>query len=263
MPDDLLADADLGAHLVREAGSLAARMLRSGIQTSRKSSLTDLVTTADRAAEALVVSTLEVQRPEDGILGEEGAAKAAGPGQRVWVIDPVDGTYNFAHGLTTWCSAVALQVAGRVVVGAVYQPATDELWVGGPGLPTTHNGVAVPSLAKPKRASASLGELSAATYLHPTFFGVKAVRKPWEAMVRASATLRMSGSGSVDLAGVASGRLGIFAQHSCPLWDRLPGAALVLGAGGTSTLVTHRGYEWHVAGPEQAVADATAALTSG
>ena len=70
----------------------------------------------------------------------------------------------------------------------------------------------------------------------------------------------MLGSGSCDLAGVAGGRIGVWAQHSCPDWDWLPGQALVVAAGGRAEVVEHRGHRWHVAGNHQAVAELLAVL---
>jgi fructose-1,6-bisphosphatase/inositol monophosphatase family enzyme len=100
-PDDLA----LAANLVRAAGGLAADMRRSGVQPTHKTSVTDLVTPADHAAEALIVNRLRAARPEDGIVAEEGSSQ---PGRRTWFVDPVDGTYNYATGITLWCSAVGL-----------------------------------------------------------------------------------------------------------------------------------------------------------
>ena len=98
------------------------------------------------------MDTLRRLRPEDGIVGEEGASHTGTSG-RSWEIDPVDGTYNFFAGSTYWCSALALRedhadsVSGpRVLLGAVYQPQEENLWIGGPGHPATLNGTAVPTL---------------------------------------------------------------------------------------------------------------------
>ena len=71
------------------------------------------------SAEDLVARRLLEERPEDGVVGEEGTSR---PGERTWYVDPVDGTYNFVSGLGMWCSAIALADADGVVLGAVYQP---------------------------------------------------------------------------------------------------------------------------------------------
>lgn len=251
-----VSDAELAGALVREAGVLAAEMRTTGVQSERKTSVTDIVTSADRAAEALITARLALVRPDDGILGEEGARRV-GRSDRAWIIDPVDGTYNFLTGLGWWCSAVALSRAHDVLLGAVYQPQTDELWVGGPDHPTTCNGQPVGPLP-----DAPLREVSLATYLHPTRFTVPDAIKPFTALIRCAATIRMLGSGSLELANVAAGRLGVYCHHSAPAWDWQPGEALVRGVGGQVEQVHHRGFTWSLAGPPTAVAEAAAALRS-
>ena len=116
-------DADLAARLVRDAGALAHRMRAGGLDAETKTSISDVVTAADHAAERLVVDLLAAQRPDDGVLGEEGASSTGSSG-RTWVIDPVDGTYNFVAGLDWWCSALALTDGDDLVLGAIHHPAT-------------------------------------------------------------------------------------------------------------------------------------------
>lgn len=249
-----IQDGELAGRLVTEAGLLAARMLRDGLQVATKTSNTDLVSDADRAAEHLIVARLAADRPEDGVLGEEGATR---PGRRTWVIDPVDGTYNFVSGLPLWCSALALVDGEDVLVGAVYQPATGELWVGGPATGTTLGEQVLPPLA-----DRPLAELSVATYLNPTRLGDATLREPLLRAMSGAASARMIGSGSVELAAVAAGRLGVYLHADTLPWDWYPGAALVLGAGGAAEVAEIGGHRWHVAGPPTAVAQAIRALAT-
>lgn len=246
------SDLELAARLVREAGSLAAAMLRDGLETQHKTSISDVVSAADHAAEELVVARLREERPDDGVVGEEGANA---PAARTWFVDPVDGTYNFLSGLPTWCAAIALTDADGPVLGAVYQPTTDELWLGGRDAPTTLNGVEV---APP--ADRPLGELSVASYLHPTTLPDDGAREPLQRVWAHAATVRMLGSGSVELASVAGGRLGVWVQMDSLDWDWLPGSTLVRAAGGTTEVFEAEGHRWHVAGPPTAVAQTVALL---
>jgi myo-inositol-1(or 4)-monophosphatase len=247
-------DLAFAASLVREAGALAAGMLREGLRAQHKTSVSDVVSAADHAAEELIGSRLADDRPSDGVVGEEGTSW---PGERTWYVDPVDGTYNFLSGLPVWCSAVALTNHEELVLGAIYQPVTDELWTGGRAWRTTYNGEAVPHIEnKP------LSQVSVATYLHPTTLPDDSVRQPLARVVQNAATVRMLGSGSIELASVASGRLGVYVQYDCLPWDWLPGAALVRAAGGVTDVVETRGHRWHIAGSRQAVDEAVAALTS-
>ena len=254
-----VSDAALAASLVREAGLLASRM-RAGddLEVSRKTSVSDVVSAADTAAEALVVQRLTAARPADGIVGEEGASKPSTSG-RTWHVDPVDGTYNFVSGIPVWCSAAALvdDASGDVLVGTVYHPAQDELWLGGRDLRATCNGDDVPALV-----DAPLSQISTVSYIHPATLAEESLRDAWVAVVTGAATVRMLGSGSVELAAVAAGRLGCWIQHDSLSWDWLPGAALVRAAGGVTAEVEVGGHLWRAAGPPTAVADAVAVLSA-
>ena len=252
---DQLSDADLAAALVTRAGQLASRMREDGLEAEQKTSVSDLVTAADRAAEALVTTALATLRGHDGLVGEEGSRRESTSGRR-WVVDPVDGTYNFFSGFAYWCSAIALTTTDDdVLLGAVHHPTSAETWLGGPGLPTTRNGVPVARLEDRPLADCGLG-----TYVHPTTLSDPDVREVWLRVAAAVATPRMLGSSSVDLASVAGGRLGVWAQHSVLDWDWFPGKALVEGAGGVTAVVEHRGHRWHLAGNEQAVTELLAVV---
>ncbi|WP_232524765.1 inositol monophosphatase family protein [Nocardioides mangrovicus] len=249
-----MSDAELAADVVRRAGRAAAGIREAGLSVEQKSDRSDLVTQADREAERIVVDRLREARPEDGVVGEEGAS-VPGTGSRRWVIDPVDGTYNFVRGLDWWCSALALQDGDDVVLGAVHHPASDAVYVGGPDLPPTRDGV--PLEPQPDVA---LADACVTTYLHPPFYGDE-VGAAFERMVNGAATVRMLGSGTMDSVAVAEGRLHVRCQHSVPIWDWLPGAALVLGLGGAARQVSAAGVVWSVLGAPTAVAEVCSALT--
>lgn len=262
-----LDDYQLAEALVREAGTLALLMRRAGLEGRQKSSVSDVVTAADHAAEAYVLEQLQRCRPDDGILGEEGASVEGSSG-RTWVVDPVDGTYNFLHGSTYWCSAIALKDSSGAVLGTVFQPEEDKLWIGGTSRPSTLNGEPLTTFrpeaaAGSSRSATPLSELGAATYIHPTWLADPLCAMPWHAAATSAAALRMFGSGSCDLGRVADGELGCWFQHSCPEWDWLPGQAIVLAAGGAADVVRVNGLEWFIAGGTTAVRELRAALESG
>ena len=265
--DPGLDDYQLAEALVREAGQLALLMRQAGLESQQKTSISDVVTAADHAAEAYVLEQLQRCRPDDGILGEEGASVASTSG-RTWVIDPVDGTYNFLHGSTYWCSAIALKDSSGVRLGAIFQPEEDKLWLGGTTHTATLNGERLTSFALrgagiPSRSDIPLSELGAATYIHPSWLADPMCAMPWHAAATSAAALRMFGSGSCDLSRVADGELGCWFQHSCPEWDWLPGKAIVLAAGGAADVVRVNGLEWFMAGGTTAVRELRAALESG
>ncbi|AOT03540.1 inositol monophosphatase family protein [Arthrobacter sp. U41] len=262
-----LDDYQLAEALVREAGTLALLMRQAGLEGRQKTSVSDVVTAADHAAEAYVLEQLQRCRPDDGILGEEGAS-VAGTSGRTWVIDPVDGTYNFLHGSTYWCSAIALKDPSGVVLGAIFQPEEDKLWLGGTGRPSALNGERLTTFGTDgvpgaRRSDTPLSELGAATYIHPTWLADPMCAMPWHAAATSAAALRMFGSGSCDLSRVADGGLGCWFQHSCPEWDWLPGKAIVLAAGGAVDVVRVNGLDWFMAGGTTAVRQLRAALESG
>ena len=159
-------DEHLAQALVFNAGRLAWRMREAGVQTEQKTSISDVVTDADHAAERFVAGALAALRPEDGIVGEEGTNAASTSG-RTWVVDPVDGTYNFSCGSDYWCSALALVTGDpsnpeQLHFGAVHRPAMGYTWFGGPGIPTTRDAKPLPELHDVPLSHTGLG-----TYLHP------------------------------------------------------------------------------------------------
>ena len=247
-------DLSLAAALVRDAGALAAEMLADGLTTQYKTSVSDVVSAADHAAEELVSTRLAAERPDDGLVGEEGAKS---PGRRTWYIDPVDGTYNFLSGIPYWCSALALVDEQGPVLGAVYYPAVDELWLGGRDHPTTCNGAEVATLR-----DRPMGQISVSTHLQPAKITDTRRREQLLAALRPAATMRMLGSSSIDLCFVAGGRLGVFLQAQCLPWDWYPGMAMVLAAGGAADVIEQDGLRWHVAGNTQAVAEIRDILTA-
>ncbi|WP_462417517.1 inositol monophosphatase family protein [Kytococcus sp. Marseille-QA3725] len=248
-------DAHLAGSLVSEAGQLARRMRVGGVETHQKTSASDVVTAADMAAEEFVVERLTAERPDDGIVGEEGAAREGTTGRR-WVIDPVDGTFNFVQGLDWWCSALALDDRGELALGAVHHAGSETTWVGGRDWPTTRSGEAVARLADRPLADCAL-----ATYLHTRYYEQAHVAGPFTAVASAAKAIRMNGSGSMDLAAVADGRMDLWLHHSVPEWDWMPGCALVEGApGGVTAQVEVHGVVWSLAGPPTAVDEAVALL---
>ncbi|WBT09476.1 inositol monophosphatase family protein [Corynebacterium sp. SCR221107] len=255
------SDEHLAQALVYNAGRLAWRMREQGVTVDQKTSVSDVVTDADRAAEHFVAGALELLRPEDGVLGEEGASRPSASG-RTWVIDPVDGTYNFSTGSDYWCSAVALvegdpEDPSTLYFGAVHRPAMGYTWFGGPEIPTTRDGQPVAGITDAAPATSSLG-----TYLHPNYLADDALTQAWLKVAGLFATWRMLGAGSVDLGSVADSTLGAWMQHTVAAWDWLPGRALVEGAGGTCAKIEAGGVTWCVAGSARTVDEIRQVLAS-
>ena len=119
----------VAAEVAREAGGLLRERFVAGTERGvrSKSTATDLVSEADLASERAIQAGLARRRPDDGLLGEEGAARTGSSGLR-WVVDPLDGTINFLFGLPQWCVSVAVEDAQGPLAGVVYDPLRDELF---------------------------------------------------------------------------------------------------------------------------------------
>ena len=230
--DDVASLRTLCEQLARAAGTHALdarRTLGPGVRAAHdtKSSDVDPVTEFDRSTEALVVDALRAARPDDAIVGEEGA-NVVGTSGLEWHIDPIDGTVNFVYDLPCWCSSVAVLRDGIPIAGAVYGPVVDELYSAGLGLGTTVNGQAV---------SVS-GHDVLATGLVATGFSYhldehRAVQAQRIARVLPEVRdIRRSGSAALDLAYTASGRLDAYFEEFISSWDIAAGVLLVTEAGG-------------------------------
>jgi myo-inositol-1(or 4)-monophosphatase len=243
----MTGDVELAARAVR-AGAAAALEATAGddLDIESKLSPADLVSNADLAAERAIVALLDAERARDAILGEEGASRTAHNGRR-WVIDGIDGTFNFLSGIPHWCVAVGLEAAGEPTTAAVYDPSADELFLAAPGHPTTVNGR--PARVRTGRALAQAG---LATYLRED---KSSDRAGWlAALVDHTGVVRAGGAGTLELAWVAAGRVDAWAQPNVSDWDWVPGAALVTHAGGTATVLAGD-PAWHLAGPQELVAE--------
>ena len=238
-------DLDLAARAVRagaEAAVEAAKRGRLGIET--KLSAADLVSEADTAAEQAIVALLAAERPHDALLGEEGASRTITTARR-WVVDGIDGTFNFLSGIPHWCVAVGLESQGEPHTAAVYDPSADELFLAAPDHPTTVNGMPVQV-----RTGRTLEQAGLATYLRED---KSKDRAGWLAtLVDHTGVVRAGGAGTLELAWVAAGRVDAWAQPNVSDWDWIPGAALVSHAGGTARVLTGD-PQWHLAGSPQLV----------
>lgn len=214
----------------RAAGQLLRRALPSTRQVSYKGMPTNLVTEMDARAETLVVDALLSAFPGDGILAEEGSARAGRSGRR-WIIDPLDGTTNFAHGVPLFAVGIGLQQADEVVLGVVYEPSRDELYVaergGGAWLNDARLVVSTTeTLDTSLLATGFPYDIRQTTETNLPEYAAFAVR---------SRGVRRLGSALLDFAYVAAGRLDGFWELRLGPWDVAGGAILVEEAGGLVT----------------------------
>lgn len=223
---------ELARDIAREAGALAVRRRLEGVEiAATKSAVADIVTAADREVEALIRRRLAEERPGDGFLGEESGAER-GSTEVTWVVDPIDGTVNYAYGIPHFAVSIAA-VAGEPVpaewmplVGVVFDPSHDELfhavrgggaWLGGQRL----------AVSGPSAAGALLA--TGFGYDPATHEGDLArVRR----VMPLARDLRRAGAASLDLAYVAAGRLDGYFERGLHPWDHAAGGLLVTEAGG-------------------------------
>lgn len=233
-----MSDIDLGAlaaDIAREAGDLARRRRSEGVSlAATKSTLADIVTEADREVERLIRERLHAERPDDGFLGEETGADRGTSGL-TWVVDPIDGTVNYAYGIAAYSVSIAV-VEGEPdperwqgVAAAVNAPALGELFTAVRGEGAWFDGVRL-----------AVNEETPAGALLGTGFGYDPATHDGDlAMVRQVMTmardLRRMGSAAIDLANVAAGRLDGFFERGLNPWDFAAGALLVQEAGGSVT----------------------------
>jgi myo-inositol-1(or 4)-monophosphatase len=232
--DPLSKRFELAARLVREAGRLALGHFRSsGLQVDRKG-LQDFVTPVDHAVEALLVAGIRTAFPDDAILGEEGGTHAGRTDDdAIWVIDPIDGTINYARGLPLWCISVALVQAGEIRFGLIFNPVADELYTARLGLGAHCNGrpIRVSSARLPEDARIGLGY----SRRRPVGLHAEAVRL----LLEAGCEYARIGSGALSLALVADGRLDGYWEPHINSWDVLAGLCLIREAGGWSAPFLH------------------------
>jgi myo-inositol-1(or 4)-monophosphatase len=224
--DALLA---LALDTAREAGALATEYrsrLGAGLSWTTKSSATDVVTEGDEASERLVVERLLAARPDDGLLGEEGASRDGSSGLR-WVIDPIDGTTNYLYNLPGWAVSIAVEDApGESVVGVVHVPTLGETYWAVRGGGAYLDGVRLQVGDGPTLDLALVG----------TGFNYDPARRARQGdhmatLMRNVRDLRRMGAGSVDLCSVASGRLDAYYEQGLSPWDMAAGGLVAAEAG--------------------------------
>lgn len=214
----------------REAGRiLAERFGRAALEVVHKGDI-DLVTESDLAAERLIVAAIQTHYPRHAILAEESGATAASGGSASewkWIIDPLDGTTNYAHGYPSFCVSIALERAGQIVVGAIYDPIRDEMFAAERDAGATLNGrrIRVSETDDLNRALVCTGfpydvreRSDFARHFHNFIMHAQGVRR--------------DGSAALDLAYVAAGRFDGFWEEGLRPWDVAAGVLLIEEAGG-------------------------------
>ena len=188
----------------------------------------NFVTAADRRAEETLYAELNKARPGYGFLGEEGGVREGADKSHRWIVDPLDGTTNFLHGIPQFCISIALEREGQVVAGLIYNPAIDEMFIAERGKGAFLNEQRIRVAARKRLADAVIA-CGLPHYGRP---GIPFAHKETIAVQSEVAGLRRFGAAALDLAWVAAGRLDAYWEREIKPWDMAAGMILVREAGG-------------------------------
>jgi len=215
----------------RDAGHLLLEKFGRITAVTKKGDI-NLVTEADIASEALIIERIKSHHPKHAILAEEAgnAVVIEGGSEWKWIIDPLDGTTNYAHGYPCFAVTIALERHGDVVVGVTFDPTRDELFAAEKGQGATLNG-------KPIRVSATekLSESLIVTGFPYDFKRKDNFARHLTAFLMQSRGVRRDGSAAIDMAYVACGRFDGFWEEGLNAWDMAAGKLLIEEAGGWTT----------------------------
>jgi len=213
--------------MARDAGQLLLEKFGRKLTVSKKGDI-NLVTEADLASEELIIERIKSYYPKHAILAEEsGEAKIDGAGEWKWIIDPLDGTTNFAHGYPCWCVTLALEHNGEVVIGVTFDPTRDELFAAERGHGASLNN-------KPIRVSTTeeLAESLIVTGFPYDFKRREDFARHLTEFLLHSRGVRRDGSAAIDMAYLACGRFDGFWEEGLNPWDMAAGVLLIEEAGG-------------------------------
>jgi myo-inositol-1(or 4)-monophosphatase len=223
------ADLELAERAARAAGGvLLSYYGRAPQGLESKTSVTDPVSDADREAERTIRDLLTAERPDDGLVGEEGSRVEGAHSGRHWIVDPLDGTVNFLYGLRTWAVSIALEDEEGLAVGVIFDPVDAECFsaVRGEGARLNGEPIRVNGCTTLDRAMVATG------FSYVAEERAKQARLLLDLLPRIR-DLRRAGAAALDLAYVAAGRVDAFYERGLKRWDEAAGLLLVTEAGGT------------------------------
>ena len=232
---EIAAFADFAVVTARTAGAILRERIGKPHDVQYKGTI-DMVTEADKASEALIAERIRSRFPAHDLLGEEGARGASGSPYR-WIVDPIDGTTNFAHSLPTFAVSIALELDGAPLVGVVHDPMRDECFLAVRGGGATLNGA--PLRVSP--TTALIGSLLATGFAYETSLRLRQA-DVWRVLIPQVQAIRQTGSSALNLAYVAAGRLDGYWERGIHPWDVAAGALIAQEAGGVVTAFNGGAY---------------------
>ncbi|WP_143308142.1 inositol monophosphatase family protein [Chitinophaga vietnamensis] len=211
-------------------GKILQQYFNGPFEVSSKSTLNDLVTEVDKKSEAAIISTIHEAFPDHFILSEE-VGEIRKNSEVKWIIDPIDGTVNFANGIPLCCVSIGVEKDGEMVLGAVYNPFMNELFIAEKGKGATLND-------KPIKVSSNTNIARSCLVTGFAYKWEDSVNSPlavFERVIKQGLPIRRLGSAAIDLCWVACGRFDGFYEHALHAWDAAAGYLIVEEAGGKVT----------------------------
>src|SRR5688572_4248468 len=215
---------------VRSGAAEVVRFFNGSFTISNKEGINNLVTEADHASEKAIFWVIKKNFPDHQILSEE-TGEINQDSRYKWIIDPIDGTVNFAHGIPLNCVSIGIEHEGEMIMGAVYNPHINEMFFAEKGKGATLNDKPIRVSAQTQTAHACL-----VTGFPYTYINMKnGPLEIFERFIRRGIPVRRLGSAAIDLCWVAAGRFDGFYEHKLEPWDSAAGYLIVEEAGGKVT----------------------------
>lgn len=223
-------DLDIAKKAAREGVRVIKEFKKDGFKV-RKKGFHDLITDADIAAEEAILSVINDAFPNDDILAEESASDNLLTGNRTWIIDPIDGTTNFAHDFPVYCVSVALWESHQPKMGVVIEVTRDEEFsaIAGEGAWLNGNAIHVSETKNPREGFVGTGFPYDDLSLVNSYLGL------FKVLMKELQGIRRPGSAAYDLCCVACGRFDGFYEYSLHIWDLAAAALIIKEAGGVVT----------------------------
>ena len=213
-----------------DGASELKRFFNGSFVISNKEGINNLVTEADHAAEKAIMQVIQTEYPDHFILSEE-TGEIIQDSTYKWIIDPIDGTVNFANGIPICCVSIGLEKEGEMIMGAVYNPIMNEFYFAEKDMGATLNNQKIEVSKKTAVIKSCLVTGFPYTYLDAPNGPIQVFEK----LIRRGVPVRRLGSAAIDLCWVAAGRFDGFYEHNLQAWDSAAGFLMVEEAGGRVT----------------------------
>jgi len=238
---------DFAINLARDAGNLLKEKFNSKHEVHYKGEI-NLVTEADKMSEDLIIAAINSSFPDHGILSEESPAQNSSAKLR-WIIDPLDGTTNYAHGYPVFCVSIALENEGVIVLGVIYDPLREDMFVAERGKGAYLNGkkLKVSPTATLSRSLLATGfpyDIRMSKDNNLNYFNLMAVE---------AQAIRRAGAAALDIAYLAAGRFDGFWELKLMPWDVAAGCLMVEESGGVISDMS--GGQWDISSPNVLVSN--------